>query len=355
MVGVAGNAVFFEVLSVESDTQLTLRTPATFTSTASGRYKALIFDPESDVLTVDVLGKTEDGTPTGALLKTAPDIVRSLLIDLGLEDQIDDASFDDAAITAPMTLGMVSPTTFDNSTASTYREVINKINGSIFGSLIQTNNFLLSYHVLSPDKSNVGLKLYEHDILSIKYESTAANLVKTSVVKYNKREYDYIVKDSAYSYSQKTSDIANYIAKANRVKTIETQLTRQADAERSAARWAFILENGAGRATITTKLQAMSLDVGSVIEVTHRKFFERIGLEIQARLFLVEGVKKSGTEVTLEVVDLSNAFSRVATINDLEVDYADATDEEKLYGGFISDSYGLIDNDPDSHGTNLIW
>lgn len=355
MVGVTGNAVFFEVLSVDSDTQLTLRTNSTYSTTASGRYKPMIFNPESDVLTVDVLGKTEDNTSSGRLLKTAPSIVKALLIDAGLEDQIDNSSFEDADISAPMHLGLVSPETYNDSRASLYIDVINKVNVSVFGSLIQTDDFQMSYYVLSPDKSNIGLVLNESDILSIGFESTAANLVKTTVVRYNKKEYDYLVKDSSYKYEQKTSDISNYISKSNREKTIETKLVLEKDAARSAARWAFILENGTGRATIRTKLQAMSLDVGSVIEVNHRKFFERMNLVVKSRLFLVEAVKKSGTEVTLEVVDLSNAFSRVASINDYDVDYVDATDEQKLYGGFITDQYGLIDNDPDSFGTNLIW
>jgi hypothetical protein len=355
MVGVAGNAVFFEVLSVDSDEQLTLRTPSTFSATASGRYKALIFNPESDVLTVDVLGKTEDGETNGVLLKTAPSMVRALLNDIGLTSQIDNASFDDADITAPMHLGIVAPESYNDTKAAIYRDVINKINISVFGSLIQTNDFELSYHVLSPDRSAVSLIMSEPDILSMSFESTAANLVKTTVVKYNKKEYDYLVKGNSYRYEQKTSDIANYIAKANREKTYETRLVKESDASKAASRWAFILENGAGKAVIKTKLQAMSLDVGSVIEVTHRKFFERFGLSSKSRLFLVESVKKSGTDVTLEVVDLSNAFSRVASINELSVEFSDASDAQKLYGGFYTDEFGLIDNDPESFGLNRIW
>lgn len=355
MVGVAGNADFFEVLSVDSDTQLTLRTTATFTATANGRYKPLIFDPSNNVLTMDVLGKTDDGLSSGSLLKTAPSIVRALLIDAGLEDRIDDSSFESSESPAPMHIGLVSPETFSQTDAPIYRDVINSINKSVFGSLIQDNDFKLGYTVLQPTKATSSLKLDESDILSLEFESTAENLVKSTIVKYRNVEYDYLTKQTSISSKQKTSQISNYIVKTSREKIIQTNLVSETDAERSSARWSFILENGAGKAKIKTKLQAIQLEIGSVIEVTHPKFFKRIGLSDKSRLFLVESVKKSGFEVEIDVVDLSNAFSRVAAINDLTTTFSESTDNEKLYGGFYTDQYGLIDNDSESFGTNLIW
>lgn len=355
MVGVQGNAVFFEVLSVDNDTQLTLRTAATFTANTGGRYKSLIFDPDSSVLSLDLLGKTADGTTSGSLLKTAPSIVKALITDAGLASSIETTSFTEAEFAAPMHLGYVAPSTFDGDDAPIYRDIINEVNKSVFGSLIQTSDFKLSYNILQPVKNTAALRLDESDILGITFESTAERVVKTSIVKYNRQEYNYLTKKDSYQTKQKTSDIANHITKATREQTFNSLLVNETDAGRAANRWAFILENGAGRATVKTKLQAMQVDVGSVIEVSHRKFFERVGLSEKSRLFLVEAVKKSGTEVQLEIVDLSNAFARVAAINSLTSTYDTATDREKLYGGFFTDAYGLISNDPNSFGTNLIW
>jgi len=355
MVGVVGNAVFFEIMSVDSDTQLTLRSSATFTANAVGRYKSLVFDPENNTLSMDVLGKTDDGTSSGALLKTAPAIVKGLLIDAGLEDNLDLDSFETATAIAPMHVGLVVPANYAETSTAIYRDVINDVNKSVFGSLIQTADFRLAYSILEPNKTSATLRLEESDILSFTYQATSEILVKTTILQYQPKEYDYLTGKSSILTSQKTSDISNYIVKSTREKTIESKLVQPTDASRAAHRWAFISENGAGRMTINTKLQASRAEVGSIIEINHRKFFERLGLNESTGLFLVESVKKSGTNVQLDVVDLSGAFARVANINEISNTFSAATDQEKLYGGFITDAYGLIDNDPNSFGINLIW
>lgn len=355
MVGVVGNAVFFEVLSVDSDTQLTLRTNATFTANTTGRYKSLIYSEGENVLTLDVLGRTEDGTSTGSLLKTAPSMVKALLGDLNLTSRIDSASFDEAEAIAPMSLGLVFPSEYNSSTVPVYRSVINEINRSVFGSLVQTNTYSLAYNVLRPRKSTAAVKFDESDILGWKFESTGEKIVKTCTVEYRTKEYDYLTGKASKNTETKTSNVANYIVQSTREQTFSSALVDETDARILAERWSFILEHSAGRATIETKLQAMSVEVGDIIEVTHRKFFERLGISQKSRLFLVEAVRKSGSRVNLEVVDLSNAFSRVAAVTTNTASYSSATDQEKLYGGYITDSNGLIANDPNSFGLNLIW
>ena len=355
MLGVAGNAEFHEVLSVNSDTSITLRTAPSFTSTANGRYKPLVFDPRSHVLTLDVLGKTEDGTTNGRLLKTAPSIVKGLLKDIKLDGSINEESFQESESQAPMHIGLVVPSSYSDHDTPVYRDVINAVNKSVFGTLVQTGDFKLTYNVLRPKKPLTALRLDESDIISLKYESTSENAVKTVIVEYRPMEYDYLTEESAVRTIQKTSDISNYIIKTTREKTINTNLVDDKDAKIIANRWSFILEHGSGRATIETKLQAINVDVGSVIEISHRKFFERYGMLSRSRLFLVEAVKKSGRSVVLEVVDLSNAFTRVATINSFSNKFQQATESERLYGGYYTDDYGMIDNESETFGLNVIW
>jgi hypothetical protein len=354
-VGVVGNASFFEVLSVESETQLTLTSAATFSATATGRYQALIFDPSSDVLTLDVLGKTEEGTTGGTLLKTAPAIVKSLLTDAGLSDFVDESSFSAAEELIYQHIGIVVPTTYNDTNALTFREVINRVNKSVFGALVQNNVFQFSYEFLSPSKPTSAAYFSEADVLNIEFSSTAENMVKTVMIKYQPREYDYVAKAATFSTHQKTSDISNYILKTGRERTIDTVLVSSGDGLVQASRWAFVLESSAGRVVFTTKLQGISVEVGDVIEVEHRKIFRRFGGAGNRRLMFVESVKKSGSVVEVEATDLSNTFNRVASINTLSTTYADSSENDRMYGGFITDQYGLIDNDSETSGTNLIW
>jgi hypothetical protein len=355
MLGMVGHSQFFEVLSVDSDTEITLRTPATFTDTDNGLYRSLIYDESDSVLSLDALGRTEDGTTSGRLLVTAPSITKALLEDMGLDDEIEESSFETAEAIGSQHVGIIVPATYQDTATPLYRDVLNKINKSILGALVQNEDFKFSYQVLRPKKTLNAVKFTESDILSFSLLSTAENVVKTCMVEYKPKEYDYVVNNSSVLTESKVSSNATYITKTARQKTISTLLVDQRDAIIMAARWSFLLSRATGRLTFTTKLQGATLQVGDIIEVEHRKFFERFGSTAKRKLLLVEAVGRSGSAVKIEATDLSNVFNRVACITDNTADYSSASEDERLYGGYITDQYGLIDNNPESFETNLIW
>jgi hypothetical protein len=356
MVGVVGNADFYEVLSVDSDTSMTLRTAATsINTTALGRYKSLIFDPSNDTLSLDTLGRTTDGTSGGTLVRTSPQAVSALLSDAGLGAYIDTDSFTAAETIAYQSVGLVIPETTSSTDAPTYRDTINALNKSTFCSLVQNDAFDFSLEVLRPTKPVASQRLSESDILSMDFDTTAENMVKTSIVNYGAKEYDYLTGKNSIQTHQKTSDVSNYILKTSREKTFVTKLVNSSDALIHANRWAYLLQNTAGRITLQTKLQGMAIAVGDVIEIEHRKLFERFGGSDNRRLMFVESVRKSGSAVEIQATDLSNSFNRICSINDITNDFSTATLDEKLYGGFYTDEYGLISNASDTFGTNLIW
>jgi hypothetical protein len=355
MLGVVGQADYFEVLSVDSDVALTLRTPATYTDTASGRYKPLIYNEGESVLSLDCLGRTADGLTTGDLIDTAPGLTKLLLTDLGLEDEIDEASFDAAEEIAYQSIGITVPEKYTETSDVIYREVLNNINKSVFGSIYQTSDFKLGYHVLRPKKSSAATKFSESDILKFTLEATNKNIVRTLNLEYLYKEYDYLTKTDLFTNIEKDSDKANYELGVDRSRTVRTYLVDATQADIIAARWSFILSNSTSRLSFTTKLQGALLEIGNIIEIEHRKFFERFGSTSKTKLLMVEAVRRDGADVAIEATDLSNTFNRVACITDSENDYSTATESEKLYGGYITDEYGLIDNDPDTHETNLIF
>jgi hypothetical protein len=355
MVGCDGHEEMFEVLSVDSDTSLSLRTASTFTDTDLGLYKDYIFDPDNSVLTCEVLGRTDDGTTSGNLLDTAPKIIRQFLVDMGLTSMINEDSFTLATQLSQEPVGMVIPSKYDDTDTLTYRDVFNKINPSVFGSLIQDTDLLLSYLILQPRKSSSSLRLYESDVIDLKLSSASDKVIKTAIVYYRPREYDYLTKTEAINTKQKTSDNAQYLLRVKREKTFDTVLVEESDAERHAGRWSLILESSSGSIDIKTKLQAINLEIGSIVDITHRKLYERFGANSKRKLGLVESVKKNGTDVEVSLVDLSNTFNTVGSINSLTTDWATTDEEGRIYGGFITDDYGLIDNEPDSFGTNKIW
>ncbi len=355
LVSVVGETEYFEVLSVDSDTQLTLRTAATFTDTDIGRYKSFVYDEGTSVLSLDCLGRTVDGTTTGVLVDTAPGITKLLLNDLDLEDDIEESQFDDAEEIAYQSIGLIVPESFNDTDSITYREVLNKINKSVFGSLIQTSDFKLGYHVLRPRKGTATTRFSEADILKFSLEATNKNTVKTVTLEYLYREYDYLVKKEMFTNISVDNDKATYVLKTDKIRTVRTYLVNQNDAEIMTNRWSFLLSNSTSRLQLTTKLQGSLLEIGNVIEIEHRKMFERFGSTSKSMILMVESVKRDGSNVEIEATDLSNTFSRVACITSQTNDFVSASETEKLYGGYITDQYGLIDNSPETFETNLIW
>jgi len=354
-----GSVDFYEVLAVVSDTEITLRTAPSGLSpnpkTAQIQFKDLVLW-DNDVLSLEVSGRTVDGTTNGKLLSTAPEIVKTLLVDLGAENELDVDSFINASNFSGEELSVSIPKKFDEKKLPTYRDIINEINKSVFGVLLQNQDFKFSYDILRPQAGDsASLSLKEHDCLGFKVTSTNKNVIQKALVEYNRKEFDYEIKQESIQLSEKTSDYATIILKVGKQKTFQSLLVNQADADRLAARWSFLLENSTNQIEIETKLQAMELQINDVIMLSHQKLYERFSGTAKAKILLIERIEKSASGVTLAAVDLSNAFNRVCFISNTTTSYTETEDVEKLSSGFYCDSDGTISADDSSFGTNLIW
>lgn len=351
-----GTADFFEVLSVDSDTSLTLRSAPSATNTAAIQFKELIFDPQESVLSCEVLGRTDTNLSSGRLLKTAPEIIKTLLTDAGLLAEIDVDSFEDGLDLSPEEVAFVLPATYQDKKLPTYREAINSINKSVFGVLYQNQEFKFAFDVLRPQSANASvLNLDESDCLNFAISSTNKNMAKNVTVRFALREFDFTNGGEAFQSTQTESEISRYIFNTGKVKTIDSVLVNEADAQRLSNRWAFLLENSTNQIEIQTKLQAIDLEIGSVIKLSHRKLYERFQGVGKSKVLLVERIEKSAQGVIVSAVDLSNAFNRVAFISNADSSFANSDDDTRMNSGFFTDEFGLIDNEEDSFGTNLIW
>lgn len=351
-----GTVDFYQVLSVDSDTQITLT--STFPTNQVNKniqYKKFIFDSESDVLTCTIMGRTDDDTSTGNLLKTAPSIVKTLLVDAGLATSIDTPSFVESENLIPEEIGFVIPEKFNDLNTPIFRDVINKVNLSVFGILLQNNEFKFSYDLLRPVVDTNATLLKESDILDIQVTSTNKNMVYKTISEYGKKEYDYSVKKDSFISTSKVSNTARYIQNTLKEKSYNSYLTTEADSRRLCQRWSFLLEYSANEITISTKLQTIDLQINDIIIIDYRKLYTRFGGVSSKKYIAIEKIQKSGNGVTIVGVDLSNAFNRVALISNTTTGYSDSSEDTRIYSGFYTDSTGLINDDENSFFTNLIY
>lgn len=352
-----GQFDYFEILQVNSDTEAILRSAATYTvSTSALKKEPDIYNEEESVLSCDALGLSTTGTTGGTLLKRGPEIVKDLLTRGGLGADLDTTSFIDANDLAEHRLGFAIPKKYTDNEEPTIRSVINEINQSIFGSLIQNNTFQLAYNVLEPNRLQGVTKLDHSDVLKFKIESKSDRIAKIVHVKYLMKEYDPVSDDEVFSLTDFESESARFLAKTDRELTVETLLIDASSAAIMAGRWAFLIEVASSVMQLETKLKTALLQVNDRVEIDHEKLYERVGSNLKRKIGGLQLAKRSIFDATIELEDLSNALSRCSTITvNTARDFTDASDAEKLYNGFITDSYGMIANDPETFNIDLIW
>jgi hypothetical protein len=275
---------------------------------------------------------------------------------VGLTDIVDETSFSDAEEETNHFLGFVVPESFSETKTRTAREIINLVNQSVFGSLFQNESFELSYSVLSPEKPETMLQLTENDLLGMSVQSDNSNIAKTVILRYGKKEYDPESQAAQISEVEVTSDTAEFLAKSEKEVVVDTVLRNAADASAFAYRRAFILEAATSIIKIKLALQGSATNINDKVGISHPQLYERVGSAVKWKIGGVSQASKDLFGSSLELDDLSNAFSKCATIADDETsDYDEASDEELTVSGFITDDYGMIDNDADTFGINLIW
>lgn len=356
-IAAVGQGDYFEILSIDSDTQITLRSPATYSTTAAGKQKdVVVYDEGKTFLSCNALGSTSTGLTTGSFIKRGPEIAEHLLQLSGLGVYLDGTSFDDASALVPQRLGMAIPSSVSDKSTPTYRDAITSVNRSIFGALALTDDFQIKYALLTPEKPSTSERFIEADAISFSVESNSDKIVSTVRINYNQREYETTGGAKAFDTAIYSSDAATYLAETEKEFSLDTLLISEDDADIYASRWALIYESAFNSVRVDSALQASGVTVNDRVRFKHEKLFERVGSTSNERMFAVTGVRRNLTKTRMELEDLANTFARCSTItSDTASDFTSATDAELLVNGFITDPYGMIDNDQDTAGINLIW
>jgi len=356
-IAAVGEGDYFEVLQVTDDTNLVLRTASTYSVTLAGLVKHPAYYAEGQsILSCDVLGRTDDGTSSGTLLQTSPEIVEDLLIQAGMSAQLSTASFTLAKQLTGKRLGLAIPKKFGDKTAPKLRDVINEINKSDFGSLVQNEDFELEYHILTPDKPSTLTRFSEADALAFAIESDSSRIVKTARVNYAFRETDPVSAAPVNLQAEATSQSAQYLAGSTNEFKIDTLLIEDGHAQIYANRWAFIFEVASSVIKLGTKMQGARLQIGDKVELSHEKMYERIGSTSKRKVAGVSLAKKSLSDSSIQLDDLANAYSRCAVIAETGADdYVDASEQDQTLTGYITGTYGYLESDASDAGTNLIW
>lgn len=349
---------FFEILEVIDDTNLLLKTSSTFTDTQLPKAKRpIVYIEGESVITCDALGKTNDNTINGSLIKTHANIVKDLIDnDADLASFLNNDSIDESNIQAPQLCGLVHPLNYDDNRVSTIRNIIDDINKSVLGVFIQNPDFELEFNILRPEKPSDMIKIREHDIFKMSVETDSRNIFAETQIKYARKEYDYVGKDESFQVSVASSLDAIYLSRSDKINEVITLFKDQDDALLIAKRLALFFSRAITKLNIDSTIKLSRLKITDKVDVSHEKLFERFGSIARRKIATINLLNKSITDTNMELQDLNGALTRIATFTENDsVEYVDAEEDERVINGYWVDSDCIVPSFKDTFGLNLFW
>jgi hypothetical protein len=221
--------------------------------------------------------------------------------------------------------------------------------------MYQDDLFQMNYAILQPTRESVT-SFFKNDALSFSIESDASDIIKSVRLKYDIRDLDYRSSEGSSQLETFDSPYGIYLVGSTKVLELATLLTDVDSARIFASRWAFIMSFARSLITLQMKLRGQLLNINDRVEFSHPRMYKQAGSGVQTKVGLISNIRRGANNVEFEYDDLSSAFSRCAVISENDAEnFLDASDEVRFENGYITDPDGLIDNDPDTIGINLIW
>jgi hypothetical protein len=351
-------STWYEIAEKFSDNLVILNTPYTGTTGINDTsFKRPTYIEDTSKIIADVYGKTVDATEAGTLIATPVDVVKDLLDDAGLADLIDEASFDQAAIDAPYLVSLALPQTKSGS-LPTIRDAINLMNDSCTGSLFNDLDGNIRYKVLDASRTlDDTTVLDDGDLIKYSISTDSSKILRKTLVRFAARDADTVTEEPTYSVAQAESIFTENSGIEGEVETSETGLYLRTDAEILAQRLLFIRELSSSTVSLSVKLQLADAILNDLITVNLARMYLRLGTSGSdaTKTGLISSMEKDGLGVRITIDDLGNLFNRVAVITDNDApEFTDATEAERRYAGYITDAYGVVDDEDGTFNANVI-
>lgn len=346
---------WYEVLNVTQDT-ITLRTPYVGPSlTDRFVFKNVNTISDNSLILIDTYGKDSgEGDLTGTWIKTASDVVKDLVVRDSGFTSINQETFDQANSDCDYLISMVIPESIGDETPLV-RDVITKINDSVFGSLYGNSSQELCYSIVNTRRPPDALPIKDDDIISWNV-STSQNIISNVVINYSPF-VDNITGENSFRTIEYSSDFVEQNIKIKNTKEKMCYLYFYRDAEVIAQRTAFYNSLSQSILTLKAKANFFSSSVNDRCYIELDRLYSRFGGVSNRKIGVVSGVRKNAYESEIIMNDLGNIFNRCPSIgpNNL-VSFTESSEDEKIKFGYIVDNNTLTPdvNSEEEIGSNLI-
>lgn len=339
---------YYEIFSV-TESEIKLRTifnESTITSNAL--YKSMEYIDDETLICVDCIGKADENNEW---IKYPSQIVKDILNDSLIEFNQD--SFDKSYYDAEYLMSVKVPKSIGDDSEE-IRNIITRVNASVFGSLYFNSNFEFCYSVLNADKDEELKELKDDDILSFDVQ-TKNNIVNNVELTY-KESTDLL---DGEVYKEKIifeNEFVDSMVGINRTQKIETDLYYDWQAEIIAQRYAFFNSLTNSIVRVKAKLNLSLMNLNEPIFLNLDRLYKRFGGRDRRKIGIVNMVSKDESSVAINFNDLGGIFNRVCVIApDSLDDIYTANDSDIVKYGFIVDNDNETPNNEEKYlGSNLI-
>ena len=185
---------------------------------------------DSSVVSVNILGRTVDGTATGTWIQTVAQTTRDLLKDINI-DGVNEQTFLDGAADATQLVSMAVPFSFSSKSLPTVKVLTDALNKSVRSSLTLDNDLNIQYRVLNVYTGSDLPVFRDSDVIDWKIKSTNGKTYRRALCKYRFTDVDLATLGAGNNFVDYESDfVARYI-KTNKVDEVDLYLYETRDAE----------------------------------------------------------------------------------------------------------------------------
>lgn len=346
---------YYEIVNV-NDKTLELATTFTDPSTTElVEYKSVEYIEDDTIVSVNILGKTEDGTANGVWISTVAQAQRDLIEDIGI-NTYNSQSFIDGQEISPQLISIAIPSAFTSKTLPDVKGIIDNLSRSTNSSLTLDNDLLIKFKTLNVAAADDLIIIKDSDVIDWDIKATNGKTFRRVISNYRFVDVDNATLERGnQSYDFNSTFVERYI-ETNKVENLELYLYEERDAKIATHRFAYYNQLGTATLTITTDLRLENIEIGQEVIVDFERMYRRFGSDtFKKKVMLVAGKTLTGERTELILSDLGNTYNRSSFITPNSApDWSSATDEEKLLYGYITDNQGIVNNEEKTANIHLI-
>ena len=301
---------------------------------------------DESILSAEVLGKTVNGEPGGLWIQTGAQAVRDILTQIQVSsDIINEASFTTATQVGRQLISLAVPTSIGGSSVRA-KDIIDKINKSIFGCVTLDNDLKLKYKILQDDIPDNPVIVNDEDLIKWNIQTTSGKNFRDSLVRYRHKDIDRASLESGSLVKTFSSVFINRYIETSKLEEFDAYLFNDNEANIFSERQVYFNRIGQSTIFLDTDLRFENVEIGDVMQLQMKRLYLRLGGDTsRKKIAIVVGKTVDGEKVSLELSDLGNTFSTSSVITPNTTNqFSSATEDEKLKYGFITDNQGIVNN-----------